>query len=222
MAQKLFDEQHASILQDIIASRRDVRGNNFLSDPIDDSILDRILLSAIHAPSVGFSQPWEFVIIKNRATREKVKQSFTEKNTAAAGMFHDEKAEQYKQIKLEGIIESPVNIAVFYKPSEGPVLGQTAMKEVGLYSVVCAIQNMWLMARSLNIGMGWVSILDAEKVKNILDAPEGHQFVAYLCLGYVDQFYDQPELEFLAWEKRKMMGEVIFYEGYKRERDENI
>jgi 5,6-dimethylbenzimidazole synthase len=222
MAQKLFDEQHASILQDIIASRRDVRGNNFLSDPIDDSILDRILLSAIHAPSVGFSQPWEFVIIKNPATREKIKQSFTEKNTAAAGMFPDEKAEQYKQIKLEGIIESPVNIAVFYKPSDGPVLGQTAMKEVGLYSVVCAIQNMWLMARSLNVGMGWVSILDAEKVKNILDAPEGHQFVAYLCLGYVDQFYDKPELEFLAWEKRKMMSEVIFYEGYKRERDENI
>ena len=222
MAQKLFDEQHASILQEIIASRRDVRGNNFQSTPIDHSILERILLSAIHAPSVGFSQPWEFVIIKNADTRKKIKESFTEENTAASGMFPDEKAEKYKQMKLEGIMESPVNIAVFYKPSDGPVLGQTVMKEVGLYSVVCAIQNMWLMARSLNIGMGWVSILDAEKVKAILGAPSNHQFVAYLCLGYVDQFYDKPELEFLAWEKRKMMNEVLFYEGYKSGQDENI
>ncbi len=102
-----------------------------------------------------------------------------------------------------------MNIAVFYKPQEGPVLGASSMPEAGLYSVVCAVQNMWLMARALNIGMGWVSILDPERVKQVLGRPEGHRLVAYLCVGYTDGFYTRPELEILEWERRKDRETVI-------------
>ena len=115
---------------------------------------------------------------------------------------------------MEGIIESDINIAVFYKPSEHPVLGQTTMKEAGIFSVVCAIQNMWLMARVLQIGLGWVSILNPDKVKTILKAPDNRQLVGYLCLGHVDKFYKSPELERLQWEKRKNINDVIIKESY--------
>jgi len=83
------------------------------------------------------------------------------------------------------------------------------MEEVGLYSVVCAVQNMWLMARALNVGLGWVSILDAERVRVLLGAPVGHQLVAYLCIGYTDGFYDRPELELLQWEQRRLREKVV-------------
>ncbi len=206
---KLFTEQEADLLKDIIINRRDVRGNRFINKTVEDDLLDKLLFSAFNAPSVGFSQPWEFVIIKNQKIKEQIKQSFAEENHKAMDCFKEEKQKQYIKLKLEGIVEAPVNIAVFYKPSNEPVLGQTSMAEMGLYSVVCAVQNMWLTARSLNVGMGWVSILDAEKVKHILNAPEQNQLVAYLCVGYVDQFFTQPELEILQWEKRKEKGNVV-------------
>ena len=105
-------------------------------------------------------------------------------------------------------------MAVFYKPKEGPVLGQTSMPNMGKYSVVCAIQNMWLMARSLNIGMGWVCILDPEKVKKVLNAPPENQLIGYLCFGYTDMFYNQPELELRKWERKKLQKEVVIREKY--------
>ena len=112
-------------------------------------------------------------------------------------------------------MESPLNIAVFYRPPEQAVLGQTSMEEVGRYSVVCAIQNMWLMARTLNIGMGWVSILDPEEVKKVLQVPADRELVGYLCLGYVDEFYDAPELERLQWERRRAMQSLVHNEIFQ-------
>ena len=194
------------MLQEIILHRRDVRGNRFVDRPLEPSTIEQIITAGLHAPSVGFSQPWEFVVITDKDIRTKVRESFDETNTAAAEVFADR---EYARLKLEGILESPVNIAVFYKPSAGPVLGQTAMPEVGLYSVVCAVQNMWLMARALNIGMGWVSILDPEKVKTIVGAGAEAKLVAYLCIGYTDGFYTRPELELLDWERRKDRDSVI-------------
>jgi nicotinate-nucleotide--dimethylbenzimidazole phosphoribosyltransferase len=213
---KVFDDNDAELLETIILQRRDVRGNNFLHDPVSDAIIDKILFAAYNAPSVGFSQPWEFVIIKDKQTKERIRNSFTEENNRASGLFQGDKSEKYKQLKLEGIQEAPVNIAVFYKPSPTPVLGQNTMKEVGLYSVICAVQNMWLMARALNVGIGWVSILDPEKVKIILNAPQENQLVAYLCVGYVKEFLEKPELEILKWEKRKVTKEIIIKEKYKK------
>ncbi|WP_160718147.1 5,6-dimethylbenzimidazole synthase [Chitinophaga solisilvae] len=213
-AGKHFDEAAVSILQDIILHRRDVRGNRFLSTPLEDQVVDQLLSAALHAPSVGFSQPWEFVLIRDTTVKQRIKASFNEENEKALPSFSGEKQTDYVKLKLEGIMEAPLNIAVFYKPAGKPVLGQTSMEEAGLYSVVCAVQNMWLMARALNVGIGWVSILNAEKVKQILHAPPENRLVAYLCAGYTDGFYTQPELELLQWEKRKMKEAVVFKDGY--------
>jgi 5,6-dimethylbenzimidazole synthase len=211
---KIFTKEEADTLQEIILHRRDTRGNRFVNRPVEEIVLQQLLDAALHAPSVGFSQPWEFVLIRDKNIRQQVRESFNEENAAAGNVFADDRQQQYGRLKLEGILEAPLNIAVFYRPSDQPVLGQASMKEVGLYSVVCAIQNMWLMARALNIGMGWVSILDAVKVSHILNAPPGNQLVAYLCIGYTDGFYTQPELELLRWEKRKQKAATLFYDRY--------
>jgi 5,6-dimethylbenzimidazole synthase len=202
-----------------MAARRDVRGNRFLPDALNPDDIDQIFAAALMAPSVGFSQPWEFVTITQAETRRHIADSFFVENEKAkalfkAGKYEAGQLEQYEQLKLEGIIEAPLNIAVFYNPKKGPVLGQTSMPEMGRYSVVCAVQNMWLKARSLNIGIGWVSILDPEKVKQILNAPTERELVAYLCVGKVDKFYDQPELEMLQWQERKKAEQVILAESF--------
>ena len=209
-----FTSEDIETLENIILSRRDVRGNRFIDKDISKEDLEKILFAGINAPSVGFSQPWEFVVIKDTAIRNEIKQSFFEENEKAADLFEGKKGDAYTQLKLEGILESALNIVVFYKPKEHPVLGQTSMKEAGVFSVVCAIQNMWLMARALGVGLGWVSILDPNKVKTILNAPEDRQLIGYLCLGHVDFFYENPELEKLKWEKRKTIDEVLIYNRY--------
>jgi 5,6-dimethylbenzimidazole synthase len=211
---KLFTEAEASVLRDIICNRRDVRGNRFLDRPVEEAELQQLLDAALYAPSVGFSQPWQFVLIRDMAIKRQVKESFAAENEKAVPVFETQKRPAYTLLKLEGVMEAPLNIAVFYTPSVGPVLGQTSMEEAGLYSVVCAIQNMWLMARALNIGIGWVSILDPEKVKRIVKAPAENKLVAYLCVGYTDGFYTQPELELLEWEKRKPRQAAVFHESY--------
>ncbi|MDB5139276.1 MAG: cob(II)yrinic acid a,c-diamide reductase [Mucilaginibacter sp.] len=212
--ERLFSQQEADLLFEIIVNRRDVRGNRFTEQEIEQEKVNQILLAAVNAPSVGFSQPWEFVIIKSKEIKERIKATFNEENEKASKFFVDEKQQQYNRLKLEGIFEAPLNIAIFYADADKPVLGQTSMNEVGLYSVVCAIQNIWLMARALNIGMGWVSIIDPEKVKQILNAPENNKLVGYFCLGYTNGFLAQPELETLKWENRKQMSDMIFKETY--------
>ena len=210
-----FTLENIETLEQIILARRDVRGNRFIDTPVSQKDIDKILFAGVNAPSVGFSQPWEFVVIKDMAIRNKIKDSFFKENEKAKQLFKEKKADAYTQLKLEGIVESALNIAVFYKPSTHPVLGQTTMKEAGVYSVVCAIQNMWLMARALNVGLGWVSILDPNKIKAILNAPKDRQLIGYLCLGHVDKFYENPELERLQWEKRKNINEVVIKESYE-------
>lgn len=218
---KLFTPQDVAALQEIILHRRDVRGGHFIDKPLEQQEIDQLLMAALHAPSVGFSQPWDFVLIRDKTVRQQVRGSFDEVNAGAKADF-GQRRHQYASLKLEGILEASLNMAVFYKPSSGPVLGQTAMPETGLYSVVCAIQNMWLMARALNIGLGWVSILDPEKVCRILNAPPGHQLVAYLCIGYTDGFYNRPELEILEWEKRRELESVVQYDRYPDSTDNHI
>lgn len=209
-----FNQAEQETLKLIMQARRDVRGNRFSSKAVDAKLVEQILESACWAPSVGFSQPWEFVLVEDEKIRQQVVNSFKRVNQQAEKQFVDEKQALYQQLKLEGIEEAPVNIAVFYRPSKLPVLGQTSMQETGRYSVVCAIQNMWLMARAMNIGLGWVSILEPESMKQILNAPEDAEFVAYLCLGYVKEFLEKPELETLNWEKRKPLKSVVMTNGY--------
>jgi 5,6-dimethylbenzimidazole synthase len=214
MKNKHFSEHDQQLLEQVMLHRRDVRGNNFLADDVPDDIIDRILRSASLAPSVGYSQPWEFVVIRDAAIKAKVSASFELENKSAESAFADDKKEIYARLKLEGILEAPVNIAVFYKPEEEPVLGQGSMPETGQYSVVCAVQNMWLMSRALNVGLGWVSILDPLAVKEILNSPPANKLVAYLCIGYVGEFFSTPELERLQWKARKPLEAAIHRESY--------
>jgi len=214
MNNRYFSNDERRLLQQVMLHRRDVRGNNFLPDELPDAIVDKILHAASLAPSVGYSQPWEFVVIRDAAVKRRIAASFELENNRAAGQFCDAKKEMYARLKLEGIHEAPVNIAVFYKPEQEPVLGQNTMPETGEYSVVCAVQNMWLMSRALNVGLGWVSILDPRAVKHILNAPPANKLVAYLCIGYVGEFFSTPELERLEWKARKPLDAAIYRNAY--------
>lgn len=202
-----FTQDDANKLLKIIKARRDVRGNRFTSEPIEDEKLQMILEAGISAPSVGYSQPWKFVIIKDKSIKNELLQNFENENTKAKDIFKER--ELYKNLKLEGIKEAPINIAVLYEPKDEEVLGMTSMKKMGEYSVVCAVQNMWLMARALNIGIGWVSILDEKKVLDTLHVKKNAQLIAYLCVGYVDQFYKESELKTLGWEREKLLNECV-------------
>ncbi|MFA0520644.1 5,6-dimethylbenzimidazole synthase, partial [Vibrio sp. 10N.222.55.E8] len=172
-----------------IFSRRDVRGQ-FLPDEIPEDVLMRVLTAAHHAPSVGFMQPWDFVVVRDIETKQQIKAGFNQAHAESAEMFTDEKQAMYKRLKLEGIVESPIGICVTCDRSRTGkvVLGRTIKQEMDLYSTVCAVQNLWLAARSENLGLGWVSILHDSTLREALDIPENIDIVAYLCIGYVDHF----------------------------------
>ncbi|MDX2073264.1 MAG: 5,6-dimethylbenzimidazole synthase [Alphaproteobacteria bacterium] len=205
-----FSDDECEAVYRAILTRRDVR-SEFLPDEIENDVLARLLLAAHHAPSVGFMQPWDFIVIKDKEQRRAVKNLFTEANEEAAAMFSGERKEKYSTLKLEGIVESPVNLCITCsrKRSEGPVLGRTHIPQMDLYSTVCAVQNLWLAARAEGIGMGWVSIFKPEKMRELLGIPEDVEIVAYLCLGYVKEMYDKPELEVAGWAKRTELASLI-------------
>jgi len=203
-----FNKKEQNILANIIHHRRDIRGNNFESKKIKKKYINQILHSALKAPSVGFSQPWKFVIIKDDKTKDKIYDNFKNEYEKSKKYFENRSA-IYNTLKLEGIKETPVNIAVYYKKSKEKTLGQTSQKKMGEYSVVCAIQNMWLMARSLNIGIGWVSILKPRKVNKLLNVPKDYKLVGYLCVGYPKKFLDTPELETLKWNKKIDLNNIV-------------
>ena len=202
-----FKKKDLNTLKNIIASRRDIRGNNFIDKNISNKKLKIILESALNAPSVGYSQPWEFIVVdeeKKNLVYEHITKAFNKSKTK----FLDKPL--YNSLKLEGIKESNINIAVYYKKSSSNVLGQTYMKRTGEYSVVCAILNMWLTARALNIGMGWVSILKPKKINKIFDIDKNeYKFIAYLCFGYTKEFYNEPELKKLKWNKKKKLKDCF-------------
>jgi 5,6-dimethylbenzimidazole synthase len=200
-----------------VFSRRDVR-SHFIDKKIPDDLLVKILNAAHHAPSVGYSQPWDFIIIKNKATRLKVKNSFILEREKSISLLDNDldKQDKYIKLKLEGILESDINICVTYDPERfGPfILGRTSIPETGEYSVCCAIQNLWLTARAEGIGVGWVSILSLEDLRKILGIPNHVKPIAYLCLGYVNKFEDRPDLERVGWMKRTILSKVIHFEDW--------
>jgi 5,6-dimethylbenzimidazole synthase len=202
-----FTPSDASFLQTILSARRDVRGNYYIDKAIAPEILNAVLHAANSAPSVGFSQPWEFMVIDDSALREKVYAEFEKENKKAKKIFATDTL--YPSLKLEGIKEAAYNIAVLYKKPIKAILGQTTQKKVGEYSVVCAIQNLWLMARAYNIGVGWVSILKPKKIKKLLGISSDYKLIAYLTMGYVSEFLEAPELQTLNWEIKKELADVI-------------
>ncbi|MEK6972205.1 MAG: 5,6-dimethylbenzimidazole synthase [Thermoproteota archaeon] len=212
-----FSDEEKSGLYKAIFSRRDVR-SQFTSKPIDEKILSRILHAAHHAPSVGFSQPWNFILIKDYEIRKKIKESFETEKMYSSKLVEEPRRTKYLSFKLEGILDSPLNICVTYDPSKfGPfVIGRSSIPETGLYSVCCAVQNLWLAARSEGIGVGWVSILSNNILKNLLELPEHVVPVAYLCLGYVSEFATRPDLESSGWLSRLKLQDVVYYEKWNQ------
>ncbi|MFD2205716.1 5,6-dimethylbenzimidazole synthase [Kiloniella antarctica] len=216
-----FSEAERDALYQTIFSRRDVRGQ-FTSKPVPEEVLSRILTAAHYAPSVGFMQPWNFILIRKDETKQRVHNLFKKAHDEAADMFEGEKRDTYKNLKLEGIKESPLNICITCdKDRTGPiVIGRTHIKAMDLYSTVCAVQNLWLAARSEGVGVGWVSILDQKKLKQILKLPKRVTPVAYLCLGYVSEFFDKPELQLAGWLPRLPMADVVNFEEFDKTADD--
>jgi 5,6-dimethylbenzimidazole synthase len=211
-----FTDEEKRGLYKAIFTRRDVR-SHFTLKPIEDEILSKILNAAHHAPSVGFSQPWNFILIKDVSTKKKIKESFEIEKNRSSQLVEEPRRSRYLSFKLEGILESPVNLCVTYDPSKfGPfVIGRTSIPEAGLYSVCCAIQNLWLAARTEGVGLGWVSILSNDTLKDVLGLPEDVVPIAYLCLGYVDEFAEKPDLEKAGWLPRLDLEDVVFFEKWE-------
>lgn len=210
-----FSEAERNAVYRAIYSRRDVRGQ-FRPDPIDDDLLERLLKAAHHAPSVGFMQPWNFVVIRSPEVKAQVKAGFETATAEAQAMFPDEKQALYSALKLEGIVEAPVNLCITCDRSRGGpvVLGRTHDLNMDLYSSVCAVQNLWLAARAEGIGVGWVSIIKPEKLGEILGLPETVVPVAYLCLGHVAELHKVPELQTAGWQERLPLEDLIFQDRW--------
>ncbi|HEX8203805.1 MAG TPA: 5,6-dimethylbenzimidazole synthase [Isosphaeraceae bacterium] len=199
-----------------IFERRDCR--RFLPDPLSDDLIARLLRAAHHAPSVGFMQPWNFVLIRSPEVRRRVRAAFEAANAQGAAQFAGVRGEAYRALKLEGIVESALNLCITCdRARHGPVvLGRTIQPEMDLYSTVCAVQNLWLAARAEGVGVGWVSILDPADLRAILGLPEQVVPVAYLCLGRVAAFPPVPELQRVGWLDRIDLGPLVFEDHWGR------
>jgi len=215
-----FTKDEKDGLYKAIFSRRDVR-SHFISKPIEEEILTRILEAAHHAPSVGFSQPWNFILIKDEETKKKIKESFDQEKKLSQKMVEEPRRSKYISFKLEGILDAPVNVCVTYDPSKfGPfIIGRTSIPQTGLYSVCCAVQNLWLAARTEGIGVGWVSILSNDVLKKVLNLPDHVIPIAYLCLGYVEKFAEKPDLETAKWLPRLELKDVVYFEKWNQKQN---
>lgn len=198
----VFDERFRAAFRDLVAWRRDVR--RFRSDAVDPELLSRLIGVAVRAPSVGHSQPWRFVLVETPARRRTVADSFERANTEALAGYHGDKRALYARLKLEGLAQAPVHLAVFCDEATpaGAGLGSRTMPETLRYSVVGAIQTLWLAARAEGLGLGWVSILEPAVVTRALDVPDGWALIGYLCIGWPQEEHIDPELERHGWQQR--------------------
>ena len=198
-----------------IFERRDVRAQ-FRPDPIPDAVLARLLAAAHHAPSVGFMQPWDFVVVSDRAVRQRVKAAFDRENARAATLHEGDRGMLYRSLKLEGILETPFNLCITCDRQRGGphVLGRSSMLDTDLFSTCLAVQNLWLAARAEGVGVGWVSIIDPAELAGLLGLPESVYPLAYLCLGYVDEFLDEPELARAGWRQRLDLRSLVHRDAW--------
>lgn len=209
-----FQDSEIAAIYRAIYERRDMR--HFLPDPVDEAQLARLLDAAHHAPSVGFMQPWRFIRIQDPALRRAI-HALTQEEQQRTADVCGERAEQVRQLKLEGILEcGELLVAALPDRREDYVLGRRTMPDMDLCSVACAIQNLWLAARAEGLGMGWVSIYDPQRLDRLLGIPKGGRSVAVLCLGHVDAFYPRPMLETLGWDRRRSLAELVFDDRWGR------
>nr|WP_246222396.1 5,6-dimethylbenzimidazole synthase [Phytoactinopolyspora limicola] len=200
---------------DVVQRRRDVRGE-FTGEPIPPDVLDRILGAAHAAPSVGLSQPWDFVLVEDGGTRAAFRDHVLAEREVFAETLNGERGGTFSKLKIEGILEASLGIVVTYDPSRGSpaVLGRHAIADAGLYSVCLAIQNLWLAATSEGLGVGWVSFYREPFLAELVGLPDGIRPVAWLCVGPVTQLATVPDLERHGWRRRRPLAEAIHREKY--------
>jgi 5,6-dimethylbenzimidazole synthase len=206
-----FSEDERAAVYRAIYSRRDVR-DEFLPENVPQDVIMRILDAAHHAPSVGFMQPWNFIVIREEAVRSAVHAAFMRGAQAEVDRLDPARRAHYRNLKLEGILKAPVNICVTCDRSRHGAtgLGRTQQPNTDLLSAACAVQNLWLAARVEGVGVGWVSIMREEDLRAILGVPAGISVVAYLCVGFVERAYRRPELEVKRWASRLPLESLVF------------
>ncbi|GAB2989308.1 5,6-dimethylbenzimidazole synthase [Saccharothrix stipae] len=202
---------------DVLHRRRDTRGE-FTGAPIAPEVLRRVLTAAHAAPSVGLSQPWDFIVVRDEHTRRAFRDHVHAERSVFAAELDTRQAELFARIKVEGILESSVGVVVTYDPDRGSpaVLGRHAIADAGLYSVCLAIQNLWLAATAEGLGVGWVSFYREDVLRRLLDIPAPLRPVAWLCVGPVACLPDTPDLERHGWRNRMPLDEVLHEERYTR------
>ncbi|MFD7454351.1 nicotinate-nucleotide--dimethylbenzimidazole phosphoribosyltransferase [Kitasatospora sp. NPDC059827] len=210
-----YDDAGRDAVHQVIRERRDIR-NGFRPDPIPHEVLIRVLEAAHTAPSVGYSQPWDFVVIRSAKTRRKMHALAERQREAYADSLPKGRAKQFREIKIEAILDTPVNIVVTADRTRGGrhTLGRHTQPQMAPYSAALAVENLWLAARAEGLGVGWVSFFDDEELVRELGLPEHLEVVAYLCVGFVDEFPDEPELEQQGWAKKRPLAWVVHEEQY--------
>lgn len=205
-----------SALYDVINRRRDTR-REFTGEPVTPEVLERVLLAAHAAPSVGMSQPWDFVLVRDPDTLAAFRDHVAGEREVFAAALSGERADTFARIKVEGICESGLGIVVGYDPTRGgpQVLGRHAIPDAGLYSVVCAIQNLWLAATVEGLGVGWVSFYREDFLRTLVGMPTHVRPVAWLCVGPVADLPDVPDLERFGWRARASLDTVLHEERYR-------
>ncbi|WP_433396068.1 nicotinate-nucleotide--dimethylbenzimidazole phosphoribosyltransferase [Streptomyces sp. CA-146814] len=212
-----YDDAEREAVLRVMRERRDIR-NGFRSDPIPHEVLLRVLEAAHTAPSVGHSQPWDFVVIRSAETRRSMHELAQRQREAYARSLPKGRAKQFKELKIEAILDTPVNIVVTADPTRGGrhTLGRHTQPQMAPYSSALAVENLWLAARAEGLGVGWVSFFDEREMVRALGLPEHLEVVAYLCVGYVDEFPEEPELLQAGWSKRRPLSWVVHEETYGR------
>ncbi|MFJ8077797.1 nicotinate-nucleotide--dimethylbenzimidazole phosphoribosyltransferase [Streptomyces sp. NPDC096176] len=212
-----YDDAEREAVLRVMRERRDIR-NGFRSDPIPHEVLLRVLEAAHTAPSVGHSQPWDFVVIRSAETRRTMHELAQRQREAYAKSLPKGRAKQFKELKIEAILDTPVNIVVTADPTRGGrhTLGRHTQPQMAPYSSALAVENLWLAARAEGLGVGWVSFFDEREMVRTLGLPEHLEVVAYLCVGYVDEFPEEPELMQAGWSKRRPLSWVVHEETYGR------
>ncbi|MFE3600491.1 nicotinate-nucleotide--dimethylbenzimidazole phosphoribosyltransferase, partial [Streptomyces sp. NPDC059142] len=212
-----YDDAERDAVLRVMRERRDIR-NGFRSDPIPHEVLLRVLEAAHTAPSVGHSQPWDFVVIRSAETRRSMHELAQRQRDAYAKSLPKGRAKQFKELKIEAILDTPVNIVITADPTRGGrhTLGRHTQPQMAPYSSALAVENFWLASRAEGLGVGWVSFFDEREMVRVLGLPEHLEVVAYLCVGYVDEFPEEPELMQAGWSKRRPLSWVVHEETYGR------
>ncbi len=211
-----FSSEERAAVYRAIETRREVR-SQFLPEPLPDDLVQRLLKAAHSATSVGFMQPWNFILVRKPETKARVAEAFARANAEAAAMFEDERQAAYLRLKLEGINQAAALDLHHLRsdPWRQGDPGANPQSEHGRLSTVCAVQNLWLAARAEGVGAGWVSIFHEDEVKAILGVHRNVQIIAWLCVGYIDRLYTEPELALKGWRQRLPLEDLVFEEGWQ-------